>query len=250
MIALDDGVIVKTFNSATGVTAGWQVTLRSREQRLVLRAPQDGQRAPRRARAQGPDDRHLGLRQRRPAPPHRPATRHAAIRVRHIDARRTRHRDRRRRRLSLDGAVVTQAPVPAHRHRAGLRRRSSARTRTSRPSTRPDLERLSRTLAADDPRVAELEATVDQLDDRRGRPRAAPRAPQGQGRHRRRRPRRRSSRSCCSSSARSTSTRRSPPPSSAASPSLGAFVAGWATPERSPAILTEALTGTDPVNAL
>jgi murein DD-endopeptidase MepM/ murein hydrolase activator NlpD len=29
VIALDDGVIVKTFNSPSGVTAGWQVTLRS-----------------------------------------------------------------------------------------------------------------------------------------------------------------------------------------------------------------------------
>ena len=29
VIALDDGVIVKTFKSPSGVTAGWQVTLRS-----------------------------------------------------------------------------------------------------------------------------------------------------------------------------------------------------------------------------
>ena len=55
-----------------------------RGQRLVLRASQDDHGARRTARAQGTGDRHLGLRQRRAASPHRTAGRTAAIPVREL----------------------------------------------------------------------------------------------------------------------------------------------------------------------
>ena len=200
VIALDDGVIVKTFKSPSGVTAGWQVTLRGATTPGST-GTEHGQRARRRARAQGTDDRHFGLRQRRAPSPHRTAGRTAAIPVR-SDGRRTRIE------IDDDDAVLEGGPLDERALR-------SAAPSSPRPMpalvTEQDLDALfgededeedlgDDDLDLDDDATAAAPTTParsraspsasrasrSSRPPQQSQPRAAPRAPQGDGRHRRR----------------------------------------------------------------